>query len=104
MSEFEKVAKTSEINPGEVKSFVVGNLVIAICNTEGKFYAFIDECSHETLPLSDGILEGKTITCCYHGAEFDVESGKALCLPAVDRIETYEVKIEGDDIYVLIED
>ncbi len=104
MAEFEKVAKASDINPGEVKSFVVGNLVIAICNSEGEFYAFIDECSHETLPLSDGILDGKTITCCYHGAEFDVETGEALCLPAVDRIETYEVKVEADDIYVLIED
>ncbi|NIT58113.1 MAG: non-heme iron oxygenase ferredoxin subunit, partial [Aliifodinibius sp.] len=34
----------------------------------------------------------------------DVETGEALCLPAVDRIETYEVKVDGDDIYVLIED
>ncbi|NIT58114.1 MAG: Rieske 2Fe-2S domain-containing protein, partial [Aliifodinibius sp.] len=50
MAEFEKVAKVSDINPGEVKSFVVGNLVIAICNSDGEFFAFIDECSHETLP------------------------------------------------------
>ena len=104
MAEFEKVAKVSDINPGEIKSFVVGNEMVAICNSDGKFFAFIDECSHQTLPLSDGLLEGKTLTCAYHGAEFDVESGEALCLPATDRIETYEVKIEGDDILVLIED
>ncbi|MEM7008681.1 MAG: non-heme iron oxygenase ferredoxin subunit [Thermodesulfobacteriota bacterium] len=104
MAEFEKVAKTSEINPGEVKSVIVGNLAIAICNSDGEYFAFIDECSHETLPLSDGILDGKTITCAYHGAEFDVESGEALCLPAVDRIETFKLKVDGDDIYVLVED
>lgn len=104
MAEFEKVAKVSDIKPGEIKSVVVGNLVVAICNTDGEFFAFIDECSHETLPLSDGILEGKTVTCAYHGAEFDVKTGEALCLPAVDRIETYDVKVEGDDIYILIED
>lgn len=104
MAEFEKIAKVSDIAPGEVKAFVAGNEMIAICNNGGKFYAFIDECSHQTLPLSDGILEGKTITCAYHGAEFDVETGEALCLPAVDRIETYEVKVEDDDIYVLIPD
>ncbi|MCI0480879.1 MAG: hypothetical protein L0213_04745 [Candidatus Dadabacteria bacterium] len=40
----------------------------------------------------------------YHGAEFDVETGEALCLPATDAVETYDVKVEGDDIYVLIED
>ena len=104
MAEFEKVAKVSDISPGEVKSFILGNEVIAICNSGGNFYAFIDECSHQTLPLSDGVLEGKTITCAYHGAEFDIETGEALCLPAVDRIETYKLKVEGDDIYVLIED
>ena len=104
MADFEKVAKVSEIGPGKVKSVVVGNELVAICNTDGKFFAFIDQCSHEALPLSDGILEGKTITCAYHGAEFDIESGEALCLPAIDRIETYEVKVEDDDIYVLIPD
>ncbi|GJM15711.1 MAG: benzene 1,2-dioxygenase [Thermodesulfobacteriota bacterium] len=104
MAEFEKVAKVSDIQPGEIKSFVLGNEMVAICNTDGKFYAFIDECSHQTLPLSDGLLEGKTITCAYHGAEFNVETGEALCLPAVDGIETYEVKIEGDDIYILLPD
>lgn len=104
MAEFEKVAKVSEIAPGEIKSFVLGNEMVAICNTDGKFYAFIDECSHQTLPLSDGLLEGKTITCAYHGAEFNVETGEALCLPAVDGIGTYEVKVDGDDIYILLPD
>ncbi len=52
----------------------------------------------------DGLLEGKTLTCTYHGAQFNVETGKALCLPAVDGVETFEVKVEDDDIYVLIED
>lgn len=104
MAEFEKIAKVSDIQPGEIKSFVLGNEMVAICNTDGTFYAFIDECSHQTLPLSDGLLEGKTITCAYHGAEFNVETGEALCLPAVDEIETYEVKVEGDDIYVLLPD
>ncbi|MGB2691409.1 MAG: non-heme iron oxygenase ferredoxin subunit [Thermodesulfobacteriota bacterium] len=104
MAEFEKIAKVSDIQPGEIKSFVLGNEMVAICNTDGAFYAFIDECSHQTLPLSDGLLEGKTITCAYHGAEFNIETGEALCLPAVDGIETYEVKVEGDDIYILLPD
>jgi len=33
-----------------------------------------------------------------------VETGKALCLPATDDVETYKVKVDGDDLYVLIED
>ena len=38
----------------------------------------------------------------YHGAEFDVKSGEAKCLPATDPIEVYELKVEGDDIYVKV--
>jgi len=104
VSEFEKIAKTSEIPPGEVRSFPVGNEMVAVCNVGGRFFAFRDECTHQAYPLSDGILDGRKITCIYHGAEFDVETGEALCLPATDPVETYPVKIEGEDLYVLIED
>lgn len=104
MAEFEKIATAGEIQPGEVKSFVVGPDMIAICNVDGKFYAFRDECTHQALPLSDGVLQGNTITCAYHAAQFNVETGEALCLPALDAVETFELKIDGDDIYILIED
>lgn len=104
MAEFEKIAKASDIPLGEVRSFPMGSEMIAVCNVDGKYHAFRDECTHQALPLSDGILEGNVITCIHHGAEFDVETGKALCLPAIDAVETYEVKVNGDDIYILIED
>jgi len=103
MNDFVKVAKISEILPGEVKSYLVENEVIAICNVEGKFYALKDECTHLEFPLSDGLLEGETITCAHHGAEFDVRSGEALCMPAVEPVDTYEVKVDGEDIYVLLD-
>ncbi|MDA2919297.1 non-heme iron oxygenase ferredoxin subunit [Desulfobacterota bacterium AH_259_B03_O07] len=103
MNDFVKVAKISEILPGEVKSYLVENEVIAICNVEGKFYALKDECTHMEFPLSDGLLEGETITCAHHGAEFDVRSGEALCMPAVEPVDTYELKVDGEDIYVLLD-
>ena len=104
MAEYEKIAKTGDVPPGEIRSFVVGSEMVAVCNVDGRFYAFRDECTHQAYPLSDGMLDGKKLTCIYHGAEFDVETGEALCLPATDAVETYSVKVEGDDIYVLIED
>ena len=104
MAEYEKIAKTSDVPPGEVRAFALGSETVAVCNVDGNFYAFRDECTHQAYPLSDGILEGRKLTCIYHGAEFDVETGDALCLPATDAVETYNVKVDGDDIYVLIED
>lgn len=102
MAEFKKVAKTSEIIDGEVMPFHVDGKDIAICNINNNFYAFKDECSHETFPLSDGDIEGDNIICIYHGAEFDVKSGEALCLPAIEPVEVYELMIEGDDILVKV--
>jgi len=104
LAEFEKIAKAQDIGPGEIKSFVVGPDMVAVCNVEGKFYAFRDECTHQALPLSEGTLEGKTLTCAYHSAEFNVETGEVLCLPAADDVETFELKVEDDDLYILIED
>ena len=103
MSDFYKVASTSEVEDGEIKSFIVENEVVAVCRVDGEFYAFKDECSHQTLPLSDGDIEGDVVTCCYHGAEFNVKTGEALCLPASDPIEVFEVKVENDEIFVKID-
>ena len=104
MPDFEKIAKTSEIEPGEIKSFPLGADMIAICNVDGKFYAFMDECTHQSLPLSDGTLDGSTVTCAHHSAAFNVKTGEALCLPAVDGVETFLVKVEGNDIFIAFED
>jgi 3-phenylpropionate/trans-cinnamate dioxygenase ferredoxin component len=102
MNDFVKVTKASDILPGEIKSYVIENEVIAICNVGGKFYAIKDECTHMEFPLSDGLLDGETVTCAYHGAEFNVTTGEALCMPAVESVDTYELRVDGADIYVLL--
>ena len=103
MGEYIKVAKISDIALGEIKSFVAGNEVIAICNVKGNFYAIKDECTHMEFPLSDGLLEEGTVTCAYHGAAFNVKTGEALCLPAIDPVEIYELRVDGDNISILID-
>lgn len=103
MEDFHKVASTEDIREGELKSFLVETEVVCVCNVNGKYYAFKDQCSHQEFPLSDGDLEGEVVTCAYHGAEFNVTSGEALCMPAVEPIETFEVKVENGEIFVSID-
>ena len=98
------MAGVSEIAEGEVKAFFVGTEAVAVCRVGGEFYAFRDECTHQSFTLSDGDLQDGRITCCYHGAEFDVKTGEALCLPATEALETYPVRVEGEDVLVGIED
>lgn len=95
-----KVAKASEIAPGQMRTGEAGGMPIVVCNVGGQYHAFLDICSHQDLPLSEGCLEGKVVTCPWHGAKFDVTNGAALQMPAVAPIETYPVKCEGDDLYI----
>ena len=103
MGEFVKVAKISDIPAGTVRSFIVENEIVAIFNLNNNYYALKDQCSHMDLPLSDGLLEDGVVVCAYHGAEFDIKTGEALCLPAVEPVEAFEVRIEDEQIYVSID-
>ncbi|MGB8910093.1 MAG: non-heme iron oxygenase ferredoxin subunit [Candidatus Cybelea sp.] len=95
-----RVAKVSEIAPGTTRRVVVDSLEVLLCNVDGKIYAIEDLCTHDGGPLDQGELEGERVVCPRHGATFDVRTGDALTLPAVVPLITFEVQVEGDDVFV----
>lgn len=103
MGEFFKVAKTDEIPVGTFKSVEVDFDRILIVHTEDRFYALADECSHDAGTISEGSLSGHEVVCPRHGARFDVTTGAVTAPPAVVPIDTYEMKIEGNDIMVRLD-
>ena len=103
MGEFFKVAKTSEIPQGEKKLDEDDFVPVAIFNVSGEYYAIEDVCTHDGGPLAEGKLEGEEIMCPRHGARFNVKTGQALCMPAFESVECYEVKIENDELYVCVD-
>lgn len=86
--------------PGTGKAFDIGGKRIACFNVGGRIFAIDDACPHDGAPLSEGALDGTTLTCPWHEAEFDVTCGKVLCPPAVENVATYPVFITGDSIEV----
>lgn len=97
---FISIAKTSEVPVGGFKPVEVSGKRLLICRTAEGFYAIDDTCTHDDGPLADGWLDGTAIECPRHGARFDVTTGKVLCLPAAVPINSYPVKLEGDDVKV----
>ncbi len=95
-----RVAKASEIAAGTTRRVVADSIEILLCNVGGKFYAIEDVCTHDGGPLDQGELEGEHVICPRHGATFDVRTGDALTLPAVMPLMTFEVVVEGDDVFV----
>ena len=97
-----KVADLSECPPGQLLEVEAERERIVLANIDGDLYALQDRCSHQDLPLSDGELDGDRLECLYHGARFDVCTGKAVGLPAIKPVGTYPVELRGEEIYVQI--
>ena len=97
-----KVADLSECPPGILLDVEAGQESIVLANIDGDLYALENRCSHQDLPLSDGELDGDRLECLYHGARFDVCTGKAVGLPAIKPVATYAVELRGQEIYVQI--
>ncbi len=97
-----KVADLSECPPGSLLDVEAGRESIVLANIDGDLYALENRCSHQDLPLSDGELDGDRLECLYHGARFDVCTGRAVGLPAIKPVETYPVELRGQEIYVQI--
>ena len=100
MAGFVKVAKSGDISPGQSKLVEVSGKKIALFNVEGSFYAIDDTCTHRGGPLSEGVLEGKQVTCPWHGAIYDVTTGEVLSPPAPQGVARSNVRVEGSDIEV----
>jgi 3-phenylpropionate/trans-cinnamate dioxygenase ferredoxin subunit len=100
MAEWIKVATVDELPPGERIVVDMDYEWVAIFNVGGTLYAINDTCSHEETSLAEGELDGYEVTCPLHGARFDIRTGDVLSFPAVVGVDAYEVKIEGDDVYL----
>ena len=100
MGEIVKVAETAELTPGTGKLVDVGGKPVALFNVDGKYYAIGNSCTHVGGSLSEGTLEGTTVTCPLHGAQFDVANGEVLGPPAGTAVPSYRVEVDGNDIKV----
>ncbi len=81
--QFVDIAKVDEIPAGKMKHVEVNGKEIVIANMNGKFCALDDRCAHMNAPLSMGNLTGDVVTCPFHGAKFNVASGKKIAEPVL---------------------
>jgi nitrite reductase/ring-hydroxylating ferredoxin subunit len=100
MPEWVRVAAAGDCPPGRLLGVAAGTERIVLANVEGDFYALIDRCSHQDYPLSDGELDGTRIECIYHGAKFDVCTGRAMQLPAIRPVKTFPVEVREGHVFV----
>ena len=93
--------KTSDIPPGKMIKVSIDGRDILVANIDGKYCATDDSCTHSGASLSEGKLEGCTITCGWHGAQFNCETGSLIKFPAKIRdLTSYNVVVESDSVFI----
>ncbi len=100
------VAAEQELGPGQVKLVDVDNVMIAVFNLDGEYYAIEDICTHDGTPMlgcglpPEQIIDGAEIICPRHGARFCIKTGEALTPPAYEPVQTFPVRVEDGIIEV----
>jgi len=67
----------------------------AMFNVAGGFCGTQAKCTHRGGPLNEGKLDGSTVTCPWHGSQFNVYTGAVLRGPATEPVKAYRVVVEG---------
>jgi nitrite reductase/ring-hydroxylating ferredoxin subunit len=96
------VGKTSDIPYGKMIHLMIDKRKdILVVNIEGNYYAVSNICSHEEAKLHEGRLAGKELVCPWHGAKWDVTTGKLIQFPEkLKSLRSFKVSIENDIVYV----
>ena len=100
------VAPEEELSSGQAKLVDVDNVMIAVFNLDGEYYAIEDVCTHDGAPMlgcglePEKIIDGAEIICPRHGARFCVKTGSALSAPAYEPAPTFPVRVENGMVQV----
>ncbi|MBW5812473.1 non-heme iron oxygenase ferredoxin subunit [Yersinia kristensenii] len=94
------VCKVSYVKPDFPFSAQVNNKRIGVYILDGEYFAMEDVCPHANALLTQGFMDGETVECPLHGALFDIRTGQCLREPGERDLNTYPVRISGDQIEV----
>ncbi len=99
MPRFVKLATLEALPAGTATEVEFEGRVYALYNVDGVISAINGICPHQGGPLADGQVQGTTVTCPWHGWQFDIRTGKTP-LGSKIKQEVYEVRVEGHDVLV----
>jgi 3-phenylpropionate/trans-cinnamate dioxygenase ferredoxin subunit len=100
------LCRFDELAPGSSRRFDVGKRHIAVVRIGDDVYAIGDVCTHQNISLAEGEVDEdeRTIECWKHGSTFSLETGEALILPATKAEPVYDVRVDGGQIVVVLDD
>ncbi|MBV8879468.1 MAG: Rieske 2Fe-2S domain-containing protein [Planctomycetaceae bacterium] len=101
MDDFIRVASLADIPADGMLPVRVEKEDVVLYKVKDQVFASRDFCPHAGYPLSKSYFRGKYVRCSLHSWEFDVTNGEYTHNPHI-RMRCYPVKVEGDDVYVML--
>ncbi len=100
----ERVCSVKDVPDGEARSFRLGRLAICVVHLDSDWYAIGDVCTHQKISLAEGEIDAdeRMIECWKHGSRFSLIDGHPDSLPATKPVPVYELRIDGEDVLVVI--
>ena len=102
MSDFTTVAKVGSIAPGCGEAFAVNGRMVAVFNLDGQYRAIDDICPHMGASLAGGEVSHGVVTCPWHAWRFRICDGAWCDNPKGVTLDTFEVRLVGEDIQVCV--
>ncbi|MEK6923097.1 MAG: Rieske 2Fe-2S domain-containing protein [Nanoarchaeota archaeon] len=94
-----EIGELSSFKEGQLKLAVINNKNYAIVKLKGNFYCLRGNCTHNQGPLWEGTIEGNTLICPWHSAQFDIKTGKVLRGPALVDLKILNLKQKDGKLF-----
>ena len=91
----------NQLQKNRVTAVSAGHKDICLTHYDGKINALDNHCPHQGGPLGEGSIEKGLLRCPWHGWDYHPDTGKAPGFD--DGVDTFPVKVEGEEVYVGIE-
>ncbi|MGD0145724.1 MAG: non-heme iron oxygenase ferredoxin subunit [Nitrososphaerales archaeon] len=100
MEEFVPAIKASELAEGTMLALDVKGVHLLLARIGGEVSALSGTCTHEDADLGLGFIIEDRVVCPLHLSQFDLRTGQVLNPPATAPLRSYNLKIEGETIFV----
>jgi nitrite reductase/ring-hydroxylating ferredoxin subunit len=90
---FTAVAKVGDVEDERLCRVELGGAPVVLARSSaGALCAIAATCSHFGGPLDEGVRDGDSVICPWHGSRFDLRTGEVIDGPAVFAQPRYEVR------------